>query len=1459
MSKVPPVLLAALLALGALASLPTAHAATGAAGTAEFVDLAHTAAGSSTLLKDSDGDTIHELVGTGAVGVVHLKDADLESFATTTVTVTSSTDSTGESITLYNDPASGAGDFYGTFGVEGTSVSGNGLVQVAADGQFFVKYIDANPAGPFNTPPGSLEWKSSADGAISMAGDLKGSTSATVTATDPDANKNANAADTFAGRAFSASDLAGIPLAFTETGVATGDFSAPLSLDPTGTVSGKLKVSDGDQITVLFSDVDAHGHTVDRKATSIWHKTSSGAISFTTKDFTAAVDRVGGVGDKIANLRVEDPDLVGASSVTVNVTSAVGATAIDSIGMRVTLAATGTGTGEFTGSFGFTEGNTGTGKLEVAPGATVTARYDDARSGNGGVAHPIDQVLWNRAATVSWIDGSGNDVSSAPMTSTPHLRVIAPGADLTANKDTVQVHVFSSGTAARDPLGILVTLTETAVHSAVFEDTGGAFTYASTQGGTGGQSEATGTPGSGKVLVRTNDVLTAAYTDDQASGGVVTDPMQVTGGTAAPANAKGTIALKVCTASCGSSNPTLAAPPAGGFFGIASNLVFVELVDNNFGDSDSTATPIPARVGSFTDPIRWKEDGTGLTGGIGITLMETGPATHHFVGHFGTTLGASNDFSDLIQVSGPTDTIGAAFAYENSPKNMEAQDADDSTPSDPTDNSYTCPNGDPPVTGSNPLHQDHCNAKDEVGRGVSFALGTLTVTKNAGIEFRDALRGGSQVDSFTGLGNGYIAVVNTDPAEDTKATADTLKVRVRSTSDPTGFDVTLTERYGHADGDLHLVPGDNAFVGQILFTTDASAASTGKLKVADGDVVEASYSDSHTSAGPAGSAASTATWRTGATGTLTLPASIRAGTPGVVQVNDADRNADTGSVDQVVVQVVPDRAREAAFPLTLTETSANSGVFKANLGVEIFPSCGANTAACVTSGDRVLVRYDDPSAATGDAVTVESTLVGLDSNGGLLVLDHASYATTSTTATVALDDPDLDVTGSADDIDVRVFADADGEGEKLTLHETGMDTHIFAGTFQFESGRTEGNGKVHVDNGDRVTVYYLDMNTDGTPSTLEKVPVLATATWTTSATSPPTATLVAAPTSGAAPLETTFTLTAADADGAIASYTLNFGDGTTPLSGTGVPPATTAHTYATNGTYTAKLTVTDNGGLTGNGTATVTVGSGSSGSGSQSNSNSNSNSGSNSQSGSGSSSGSGSGSNSGSQTGLPGAPTASQILAANQKVKVTVTHGDGKNTVKFELPTSGLPATVLGVQVWRSNSPYTLVATLPNTDQDFKDGSYDDVSANAKDTTKYLVTMYYGATSAFGLFTQSTAPDTAQYKGTSAADSSSGGGGGGLPSWAIVLIIVGILFLVVLVAVLIARGRNREAQGAAAQGYAWQETAETTEAKAAEGEWQPPAEVHQARCPSCGTSFTAAGTKPIVTVCPGCGKKGILR
>ena len=85
---------------------------------------------------------------------------------------------------------------------------------------------------------------------------------------------------------------------------------------------------------------------------------------------------------------------------------------------------------------------------------------------------------------------------------------------------------------------------------------------------------------------------------------------------------------------------------------------------------------------------------------------------------------------------------------------------------------------------------------------------------------------------------------------------------------------------------------------------------------------------------------------------------------------------------------------------------------------------------------------------------------------------------------------------------------------------------------------------------------------------------------------PPTAVAKVTPTSGPAPLAVSFDGTgSSDPQSQPLTYSWNFGDGTTSTAASGT------HTYATAGTYSAKLTVMDTQGLTGSASVTVLVGS----------------------------------------------------------------------------------------------------------------------------------------------------------------------------------------------------------------------------------------------------------------------------
>ncbi|WP_440110438.1 PKD domain-containing protein [Acidovorax sp. BL-A-41-H1] len=95
---------------------------------------------------------------------------------------------------------------------------------------------------------------------------------------------------------------------------------------------------------------------------------------------------------------------------------------------------------------------------------------------------------------------------------------------------------------------------------------------------------------------------------------------------------------------------------------------------------------------------------------------------------------------------------------------------------------------------------------------------------------------------------------------------------------------------------------------------------------------------------------------------------------------------------------------------------------------------------------------------------------------------------------------------------------------------------------------------------------------------------LLTATYSPSGNQPPVARITNSALTGVVPLTVNFSGSgSSDADGTVVAWDWNFGDGTT---GTG---ATVSRVFATAGTYTVQLKVTDNAGLTGLSQVTVTA------------------------------------------------------------------------------------------------------------------------------------------------------------------------------------------------------------------------------------------------------------------------------
>lgn len=232
------------------------------------------------------------------------------------------------------------------------------------------------------------------------------------------------------------------------------------------------------------------------------------------------------------------------------------------------------------------------------------------------------------------------------------------------------------------------------------------------------------------------------------------------------------------------------------------------------------------------------------------------------------------------------------------------------------------------------------------------------------------------------------------------------------------------------------------------------------------------------------------------------------------------------------------------------------------------------------------------------------------------------------------------------------------------------------------------------------------------------------------------------------------------------------------------------------------------------------------------------------------------------------------MQAANDALEYSVSWDGEKNTISWTLPDDP-PMQITGVQIYRADSPYTLVETIERGSADFGDGNYVDDADNATADSTYLLQLVFrGGQSVFS-GQGSDVPDTQAFAGiqptqdTDGGDGGDGGTGGedeGVPTWVwIVLAVVGASILIVIIVAIVASSRRSRAEEEEElvtaeredDGYVWPEE-EGAAAAAASGEAPPDEPEHHLECPNCSHRFVAHGEKPLTTTCPNCGKKGTL-
>ena len=330
------------------------------------------------------------------------------------------------------------------------------------------------------------------------------------------------------------------------------------------------------------------------------------------------------------------------------------------------------------------------------------------------------------------------------------------------------------------------------------------------------------------------------------------------------------------------------------------------------------------------------------------------------------------------------------------------------------------------------------------------------------------------------------------------------------------------------------------------FTSSATnlAASFDGSTSSDPDGTVASYSWNFGDGSVAGSGQTTS-YTYAAAGTYTVTLTV------------TDNQGATNSVSHTVTVTAANQPPVAAF----TSSSAN-------LAASFDGSTSADPDGTVASyswnfGDGSTAGSGKTTSYTyANAGTYTVTLTVTDNQGATNSVSH------TVTVTAANQPPVAAFTSSS----TNLAASFDGSTS------SDPDGTVASYSWNFGDGSTAGSGKTtsytYANAGTYTVTLTVTDNQGATNSVSHTVTV-------TAANQPP----VAAFTSSSANLAASFDgSTSSDPDGTVASYSWNFGDGST--AGTG---KTTTHSYTAAGTYTVTLTVTDNQGATNSVSHTVTV------------------------------------------------------------------------------------------------------------------------------------------------------------------------------------------------------------------------------------------------------------------------------
>lgn len=290
---------------------------------------------------------------------------------------------------------------------------------------------------------------------------------------------------------------------------------------------------------------------------------------------------------------------------------------------------------------------------------------------------------------------------------------------------------------------------------------------------------------------------------------------------------------------------------------------------------------------------------------------------------------------------------------------------------------------------------------------------------------------------------------------------DKINVLITSDADPKGILLKLNETG----------PNTGTFSGTLKFSTAASNAVTGVIKVAASSIITAEYTDKSNPNNAAGVIVSARAAFKFKEAVIETSAENDYGTGNMLDIKITDPDANNPDRVDTITAKVGNGNITNNITVRLEETGPNTGEFVQR--VWFTDRAGSRKLLYMAESDKVIIRYNDTTVPQGGSKEIIKTIAWYFQST-VITLDKESYIGYNTSADITL--YNMELNNSVDKIEYVTVEVVTNNLKKLNLQlkETKRDSGIFTGTLYFGRSTDKDENIIKMTGEDSILISYVN-------------------------------------------------------------------------------------------------------------------------------------------------------------------------------------------------------------------------------------------------------------------------------------------------------------------------------------------------------------------------------------------------